>query len=76
MDISDDEIKRTSKLADDVLAVVMNAENVAPEAAISALAHVASIIAMELKMPEPIFASCMIQCYQAVLEADTGREVH
>ena len=76
MDISDDEIKRTSKLADDVLAVVMNAESVAPEAAISALAHVASIIAMELKMPEPIFVCCMIQCYQAVLEADEGREVH
>lgn len=76
MDIKDDEIKHTSKLADDILAVVMNAKNVAPEAAISALAHVASIIAMELKMPEQVFAYCMKQCYQAVLEADKGREVH
>jgi hypothetical protein len=54
----------------------MNVENVAPEAAISALAHVASIIAMELKMPEQVFAYCMKQCYQAVLEAEKGREVH
>ena len=72
----DQKIAQVSKLADDILAVVMNADVIAPEEAISALAHVASIIAMELKMPEPVFAYCMKQCYRAVLEADEGREVH
>ena len=76
MDINDDEIKHTSKLADDVLAVVMNAENVAPEAAISALSHVASLIALELKMPEQVFAYCMTHSYRAVLEAEQDKEVH
>jgi len=72
----DQKIAQVSKLADDILAVVMNAEVIAPEEAISALAHVASIIAMELKMPEQVFAYCMKQCYQAVLEAEDGKEVH
>jgi len=72
----DKNIMRVSKLADDILAVVMNAKMIAPEEAISALAHVASIIAMELKMPEPLFVYCMKQCYQAVLEEDEGKEVH
>ena len=76
MDINDDEIKHTSKLADDILAVVMNAENVAPEAAISALSHVASLIALELKMPEPVFAYCMTHSYRAVLAAEQNKEVH
>lgn len=72
----DQKIAQVSKLADDILAVVMNAEVVAPEEAIAALAHVASIIAMELKMPEQVFAYCMKQCYQAVLETEEGKEVH
>jgi phosphohistidine swiveling domain-containing protein len=72
----DQKIAQVSKLADDILAVVMNAEGIVPEEAISALAHVASIIAMELKMPEQVFAYCMKQCYQAVLEAEDGKEVH
>ena len=76
MDINHDEIKRTSKLADDILAVVMNAENVAPEAAISALSHVASLIALELKMPEPVFAYCITHSYRAVLATEKTKEVH
>jgi hypothetical protein len=76
MEPNDDEITRTSKLADDILDVVMNAENVAPEAAISALAHVASLIALELKMPEQAFAFCVTHAYQSVLEAEQDKEVH
>ena len=76
MEPNDDEITRTSKLADDILDVVMNAENVAPEAAISALAHVASLIALELKMPEQAFAFCVTHAYQYVLEAEQDKEVH
>jgi hypothetical protein len=76
MEPNDDEITRTSKLADDILDVVMNAENVAPEAVISALAHVASLIALELKMPEQAFAFCVTHAYQSVLEAEQDKEVH
>jgi hypothetical protein len=76
MEPNDDEITRTSKLADGILDVVMNAENVAPEAAISALAHVASLIALELKMPEQAFAFCVTHAYQSVLEAEQDKEVH
>lgn len=76
MEPNDDDIQQTSKLADDILAVVMEAENVSPEAAISALSHVASLIAMELKMPEPVFVYCITHSYRAVLEAEDGKEVH
>lgn len=76
MEPNDDEITRTSKLADGILDIVMNAENVAPEAAISALAHVASLIALELKMPEQAFAFCVTHAYQSVLEAEQDKEVH
>ena len=76
IDPSHQEIEYTSKLADDILAVVMNAEMVSPEAAISALSHVASLIALELKMPEPVFAYCMTHSYRAVLAAEQNKEVH
>lgn len=75
-DINDEELMHTNKLADDILAVVMNAENVAPESAISALAHVASLIALELQMPEQAFAFCITHAYQSVLEAEKDKEVH
>jgi hypothetical protein len=75
-DITDEEIMGTNKLADDILAVVMESENVPPAAVISALAHVASLIALELKMPEQAFAFCMTHAYQSVLEAEQDKEVH
>ena len=75
-DITDEEIMHTNKLADDILSVVMESENVPPEAVISALAHVASLIALELKMPEQAFAFCVTHAYQSVLEAEQDKEVH
>jgi len=76
MDINNKEIENASKLADDILAVVMESENVPPEAVISALAHVASLVASELKMPEQVFAYCMTQSYRAILATKQDKEVH
>jgi len=75
-DINDEEVMLTNKLADDILAVVMESENVPPEAVISALAHVASLIAIELNMPEKAFTFCVTHAYQSVLEAEEDKEVH
>ena len=72
----DKEIAKVSKMSDDILAVVMNAEVEFPESAISALAHVASLIALELKMPRELFSYCMNRSYEAVKQAEEGKEVH
>ena len=76
MDINHKEIERASKLADDILATVMNAEMDFPEGAFSALAHVASLIALELKMPEKEFAYCMTHSYRAALTTGKFKGIH
>jgi hypothetical protein len=54
----------------------MNAEMEHPEIAITALGHVASMIALELKMPEGAFLFCMGHSYQTVVQMDKDTEVH
>ena len=76
MDINRKEIERASKLADDILTTVMNAEMDFPEGAFSALAHVASLIALELKMPEKEFAYCMTQSYRAASTTGKFEGIH
>jgi hypothetical protein len=75
-EVSDKEIDQINTLADKLLAVVMNAEMETPEIAIAALGHVASMIALELKMPEPAFLFCMGHSYQTVVQLDKDTEVH
>jgi hypothetical protein len=75
-DITDKEIDQINSLADKLMAVVMNAEMEHPEIAITALGHVASMIALELKMPEGAFLFCMGHSYQTVVQMDKDTEVH
>jgi hypothetical protein len=75
-EVSDKEIDQINALADKLLAVVMNAEMETPEIAVTALGHVASMIALELKMPEPAFLFCMGHSYQTVVQMDKDTEVH
>lgn len=70
------EMERVNKLADDILEVVMNVEDVPPEAVISALSHVAALIARELKMPEQAFAYCVVHAFRTVAQAEEDKEVH
>ena len=75
-EVSDKEIDQINALADKLLAVVMNAEMEHPEIAITALGHVASMIALELKFPEQAFVFCMAHSYQTVVQLDKDTEVH
>jgi hypothetical protein len=75
-EITDKEIDQINILADKLLAVVMNAEMESPEIAITALGHVAAMISLELKMPEPAFLFCMGHSYQTVIQLDKDTEVH
>lgn len=75
-EITDKEIDQINALADKVLDIVMNAEMETPEVAVAALGHVAAMIALELKMPEPAFLFCMGHSYQTVVQMDKDIEVH
>lgn len=75
-EVSDKEIEQINSLADKLMAVVMNAEMETPEIAVTALGHVAAMIALELKFPEEAFLFCMGHSYQTVVQMDKDTEVH
>lgn len=75
-EVTDKEIDQINALADKLLNVVMNAEMENPEIAVTALGHVASMIALELKFPEEAFLFCMSHSYQTVVQLDKDTEVH
>ena len=75
-EVSDKEMAQINALADKLLAVVMNAEMEHPEIAVTALGHVAAMIALELKLPEEAFLFCMGHSYQTVVQMDKDTEVH
>ena len=74
--ISEKMIERIEALADKLLEITMNTEDISPDAAISALAHVASMIAIEIEMPEEAFKYCMVESYRVMAEAENNKEVH
>ena len=73
---TEQDMDQINALSDKVLALVMNTEMENPQIAIAALSHVTGVIAYEMKMPENVFLICMINAYQALLEADKVKEVH
>jgi hypothetical protein len=74
--LTEQDMDQIDALSDKVLALVMNAEMENPQIAVAALSHVTGVIAYEMKMPENVFLICMINAYQALLEADKVKEVH
>ena len=75
-DIEDKEIDQINSLADKLMDVVMNAEMETPEIAMTALGHVASMIAIEMQLPEKAFLFCMEHSYQTAVQLDKDTEVH
>jgi hypothetical protein len=75
-EITEKEMEHINALADNLLALVMNADMESPEVAIAALGHVAAMISVEMEMPEEGFLMCMMNSYQTILQADKDNEVH
>jgi hypothetical protein len=73
---TEQDMDQINALSDKVLALVMNTEMENPHIAVAALSHVTGVIAYEMKMPENVFLICMINAYQALLEAAKVKEVH
>jgi predicted transcriptional regulator len=73
---TDKELQQIDDLANKLLEVVMNSEMDSPAVAIAALGHIASMVANEAGFTEQVFAYCMIDSFQTVLELDKKTEVH
>jgi hypothetical protein len=75
-EVTDKEINQVNKLADKLLEVVMNTEMESPAIAVTALGHVASMIAYEVQFSEQAFMYCMLDCFRTVVELEKRTEVH
>ena len=75
-EVTDKEINQVNKLADKLLEVVMNTEMESPAIAVTALGHVASMVANEMGFTEQAFMYCLLDCFRTVLELDKKTEVH
>jgi hypothetical protein len=76
MNVTDNEIQRIENLADKLLEVVMNTELDSAEAALAALLHVSTTLAVTLQMSESEFVVCALECFQAGKAASQDHEVH
>lgn len=74
--IADKEMQQINNLADRLLEVVMNTELESAEAALAALLHVATTLAVTMQMSEHEFVACAFECFQAGKQATQEHEVH
>jgi hypothetical protein len=70
------QLEQINSLADKVLEVVMNTELESVEAALAALLHVSTTLAVAMHMSERDFVTCALECFQAGKEATQEHEVH
>jgi len=76
MNVTDKEVQNINNLADKILEVVMNTELESAEAALAALLHVATTLAMTLQMSEQEFVICSLECFQTAKQSSQEHEVH
>jgi hypothetical protein len=75
-EVTDKEMHQVNRLADKLLEVVMNTEMESAAVAVTALGHVASMIANEIGFSEQAFLYCMLDSFRTVIELDKKTEVH
>jgi hypothetical protein len=76
MNISEKETQQVSDLSDKLLEVVMNTELESAEAALAAILHVATTLALVLQMSEQEFVACSLECFKDCKEVTQEHEVH
>lgn len=74
--IDEKQMQQIDGLADKVLEVVMNTELESVEAALAALLHVSTTLAVAMHMSEKDFVNCALECFQAGKDATQEHEVH
>ena len=74
--IEEKEVKQIDALADKILEVVMNTELESAEAALAALLHVSTTLAVAMNLSDAEFVACALDCFRAGKDATQQHEVH
>lgn len=74
--IEEKEVKQIDALADKILEVVMNTELESAEAALAALLHVSTTLAVAMNLSDAEFMACALECFVAGKNTTQVHEVH